>query len=106
MQLQDLATAHLVPARGPQQRADRPLGRDRLEAAAIAAAADDAVRVHLDVTDLAGEAGGAVVEAPADDEPGADAGAEADVDDVGEAAAGAEGRLGERAQVRVVVDLD
>ena len=33
-----------------------------------------------------------MVEAPADHEPGADAGAEADVDDVGEAAAGAEGR--------------
>src|SRR5439155_23823166 len=83
---------------------DRTLGRDRLEAPAVAAAAHGAVRAHLAVAVLTREAGGSVVEPTADDEAGTDAGAESHVDHVGQAAAGAERDLGEGAEVGIVVN--
>ena len=82
------------------------LRRDRLETAAVAAAADDAVGEHLDVADLAGESGAPWWRRPSITSPTPNAGAEADVDDVGQPATCAEGHLRERAEVRVVVDLD
>ena len=84
---------------------DRRGARDRLQAAAPAAAADEAARLDDDVAELAGGAGVALVEAPAEDQPGADAGRQHHVDEVVHAAACAERRLRERAEVRVVADV-
>ena len=52
----------------------------RLEAAAVAAAADLAVLADLDVTDLAGDAAGAAVQPAAEHDPGADAAGDLQVD--------------------------
>ena len=86
-----------------EQRAGRG---GRLEAAAVAAAADGALGVDEDVAELAGHAAGAAVEPPAEDQPRADAGRELEVDEVRRAASRAVGQLGQRAEVRVVVDAD
>ncbi len=57
---------------GPQHVEQRGGGGDGLQAAAVAAAADGAVRAHLHVADLARVAGHATVQAAAEDDPGAD----------------------------------
>ena len=68
--------------------------------------AERAVRIDGHVPELARQPRGAPVEAAADQESGADARRDLHVDDVGGAARRAEARLGERAQVRVVLDCD
>ena len=78
----------------------------RLQAAAVAAPAERPVLVHEHVADLPRGPPGSAVDLPADDEPGADARAEHDVRHLRDAAAGAEDGLRERADVRVVVDVD
>ena len=65
-----------MPRAALEQRGDRDRARDRLEAAAVAAAADRAARVDEHVADLAGDAAEAAVGPAAEDEPGADAGGE------------------------------
>src|SRR4051812_10754723 len=88
-------------------RGDEPLGRcDRLEAAAVAAAAERACRLDRHVPDLAREAGRATLELTSDDEASADAGAQDDVDEVLDPASGAERLLRPGAEVGVVLDLD
>ena len=90
--------------RAAQQVDQRAGGGDGLQAAAVAAAADDPVGVDEHVAELARQAGAAAVQAAVEDQPGADAGGDLQVDEVARVAAGAERGLGERAEVRVVVD--
>ena len=61
---------------------DGRAGDERLEAAALAAGADRAVRVEDGVPDLAGQAAGAAVEPAVEDEAGRDAGPDREVGDV------------------------
>ena len=62
---------------------ERGAAGERLEAADVAAAADDRRVVgDLDVADVAGTPLGAAMEAAVGDDPGADAGADLDDDDV------------------------
>ena len=87
------------------QRFEHRLGAgERLEAAAVAAAAHRPGLVDRQVAELARRAGEAVVEPPAEDEAGTDAGRRLHVDDLARAAARAPHDLGQRAQVRVVLD--
>ena len=74
-QLEHSRQRQVVPGAGAG-RPRAPRRGDRLQAAAVAAAAQHAVRPHLDVTDLAGEPGRAAVEPAAEHEPRADARAE------------------------------
>src|SRR5207247_4012731 len=73
-----------------QQPHERGRGRDGLEAAAVATAAEDPVGLHLHVADLAREPGRAAMDAPAKHDARADPGPELDVDEVVEPAPGAE----------------
>src|SRR6185295_17380008 len=79
---------------------------ERLEAAAVAAPADRALRIDQDVADLARDAARPAKRSPTDDEPGADAGGETQVGHDLDALAGPERRLAERPDVRVVVEVD
>ena len=79
-------------------------GRDGLEVAAPAAAAERAVELDRDVAELAGHAVGAVEQPAVRDDRATDAGRHREVDEVVLAAAGAEGRLAERGDVRVAVE--
>ena len=63
-----------------QQVDERAGGGDGLQAAAVAAAADDAVGVDEHVAELAGQPGAAAVQAAVEDQPGADAGGDLQVD--------------------------
>ena len=99
-------TVSPAPWVGPQQIEHRVGRRHGLEAAAVPAAANGTVGADADVPELAREAGHAAVELPVEHDPGADARRDHDVDHVRQAAAGAERDLGERAEVRVVVDRD
>jgi len=56
------------------------------------------------VTQFAGRAGGAAVDASVEDQAGADSGGCLDVDEVPQSGRGAEGHLAECRQVRVVVE--
>jgi hypothetical protein len=94
-----------VAVGGAEEREERAHRRDRLEAPAVAAAADVSLRAHLHVPDLAGDPRHAAVQAAPEDDPGADPGRRLHVDDVGVAAARAVGDLGPGAEVGVVVDL-
>src|SRR5262249_8671408 len=91
---------------GAQQRDERGAGRQRLQAAAVAAAADRPGLVDGHVADLAGHAASAVIRAPVDDQPGADTGRDLHITGMTGVAAGAQRHLGERARVGVVVDVD
>ena len=99
-------TLRSLPCAG-RSSVEQRVGRgDRLEAAAVAAAANGALGADADVAELACEAGDAAMEPAVDHDAGADARRDHHVDDVREAAAGAERELGESAEVRVVVDRD
>src|SRR5256885_1337038 len=69
------------------------------------AAANRPVLVDQHVADLAGGAARAAVQAAAEDQPGADARREHQVDHLAGVAPGAEHRLGESAEIGVVVDV-
>ena len=87
--------------------AERPAAGQRLEAADVAAAADDGRIVgDLDVADVAGAALGAAMEAAVRDDPRADPGPDLDDDDVVVAGRDAGAPLAEREHVDVVVDPD
>ena len=105
-EVEQLAQRQVGAVRGAEEGDERSGGRDRLQAAAAPAAANGSLRAHLDVPQLAGDAGRAVIEAAAEHEPGADAGRHHHVDDVCEPPPCAEGDLRERTQVGVVVELD
>ena len=92
--------------RAAQQLAQRGTGDEGLEAAAVAAAADRALGVDQDVADLAGDAARPAEGAAVDHEPGADARRKAQIGHHVGAATDAEGRLAQRADVRVVVQVD
>ena len=95
-----------APAPSPalaQQHAERYAG---LDAAAAAAGAQVAARVHGDVPQLAAEAARAAEQLAVDDDPGADAQLARDVDEVPEAAPAALPQLRERAEVRIVLGAD
>ncbi len=94
----------VVAVGGAQPVDQRARARHGLQAAAVAAPADDPARVDEHVAELAGEAAGAPVEPAVEDEPGADPRGDLEVDQVAGVAPGAERRLGQRAEVRVVVD--
>ena len=95
------------PAAGAalEQRGDGHGAGDRLQAAAVAAAADRAGGVGEHVADLARDAVEAPIRSAPEDEPGADAGGDAHVDQVVDAAGGAEDLLAEGADVGVVLEL-
>ena len=94
-----------LAVRRPEQL-EQPRRRDhRLDAAAVAAAADLAVLADLDVADLPGDAAGAAVQPAAEDDPGTDAAGDLEVDHVVAAARAALVQLGERAEVGVVVGV-
>ena len=87
--------------------AERGAAGERLEAADVAAAADDRRVVDdLDVADVAGTALGAAMEAAVGDDPGADARPDLDDDDVVVAGGDAGPPLPEGEDVDVVVDPD
>ena len=92
--------------RAAQQLAQRGAGDEGLEAAAVAAAADRALGIDQDVADLARDAARAAEGAAVDHEAGADARRQAQVGHHVGAAADAEGRLAQRADVGVVVEVD
>src|SRR3954471_17715327 len=104
-ELEQAAERQLRPVGLAQHREDGRGSGDRLETAAVAAAADGPLRPHLDVSQLAGDARRAAVEPAAEDEPRPNPGADADIHDVGEPASRSVRELAERAEVRVVVDL-
>ena len=89
-----------------QERHQRRARGERLEAAAVAAAADRAVLVDEHVPDLPGRAAVPVVRAAVDDQAGADARGHLHVGGRAGVAPGAERDLGERAEVGVVVEVD
>ena len=93
------------PVRLAQQLAQGRAGDEGLQAAAVAAAADRTLRVDEDVADLAGDAARAAERPAVDDQAGADARRQPQVHEHPRAAPGAEGRLAERADVRVVVEV-
>ena len=105
-QLDDAAEREVVAERRAQQVDGGGAGGQGLQAAAVGAAADRAVLVDDRVADLAGGAADADVEPAAEHEARADAGRELEVDHVLDAVAGAPDVLGQRAEVRVVVDAD
>ena len=92
--------------RAAQRGEDRLGAGEGLEAAAVAAAADRAVRGDDRVADLARRAARAAVGAAAHDQARPDAGRELEVGEVPGAAAGAPHPLAERAEARVVLHLD
>ncbi len=93
--------------RGLAGAADRGTTGECLEAADVAAAADDRTLVDdLDVAHVTGTALGAAVEAAVGDDPGADARADLDDDHVVMAHRGAAAPLAQAEQVDVVVDPD
>src|SRR5205823_4407034 len=93
-----------VGAVAAAQRVDDPLlAGERLEAAAVAAAADQAVLVEDHVPDLARGAVAPAVDVALEVQACADARRDLEVGDLGEAATGPEGDLGERAEIGVVV---
>ena len=105
-QLDEPTDAQVAAVRGAQQL-EQGIGRgDRLETAAVAAAANGAFGADADVAELACEAGDAAMEPAVDHDPGADTRRHHHVDHVREAAAGAERDLGESAEIRIVVDRD
>src|SRR6476646_7583674 len=71
----ELAQRHLRTELRGEGRDERLRRRHRLEAAAVAAPAEQAVRLDRHVADLPGEARCSDVEASADDEAGADSAA-------------------------------
>src|SRR6185312_13635778 len=79
---------------------------ERLDAAALAAAAARAVRQERHVADLAGDAAAAVVRVVADDDAAADAGADEDADHGARALADAVGVLADDGDADVVVEKD
>ena len=101
----DLVEREVVAVAGAQQGDDRAAAGHHLQAAAVAAAADRAALVDEHVAELAGGAAGAAVQLAAEDEAGADAAGDHEVDRVARADPGAERDLGERAEVRVVVEV-
>jgi hypothetical protein len=92
--------------RAAQQVAQRGAGDERLEATAVATAADRALRIDQNVADLPRDAARATERAPVEDEARADAGREAQVGHHVGPAAGPERRLAEGADVGVVVEVD
>ena len=78
-------------------------GGDGLQAAPVAAAADQPVFVDGGMADLTGDPHVAVVGCPVEDQAGADARADLEEHQVANAAVGSPGDLGQRAQVGVVV---
>src|SRR3954469_12409419 len=88
-----------------EQAGDRDRAGDRLQAAAVAAAADPAVLHGRDVAELAGDSALPPIRTPAQNQPEADAGRQPHVDHVVHTPAGAKHVLAERADVRVVLDL-
>ena len=103
--LQQVAEALHALARR-EERQQRGAAGVRLEAAAVAAAADRAVLVDRHVADLAGLAVDAAEQVAADDEPGADRVADADEHRRRDGARASLARLGETAEVRLAVDED
>ena len=73
---------------------------------ALPARAQRAVRIHLEVADLGGEAVRAAQDLSSDHDPAAHAGAQRHEQEVVDTLRGAVRELGERGHVRVVVDDD
>ena len=105
-EVDDVAAGLGVLALRADRRGERGAGRDRLEAAGVAAAAQHVVgAAHADVPEVAGGALGAALQDAAGHDAGADAGGDLDQDEVVDVAqVGA--ALAERHDVDVVVDED
>ena len=102
-EVEDVGGGGLRAVGGGEAFADRGAGGNGGQAAAAAAGAWVSRFDGGDVADLAGEAAVASVELVVDDEPAADAGADADIDEVLCVAAGAVLVFSEGAVVGVVV---
>ena len=90
----------------PDELDDGRPGGDGFQAATVAAVTKRSLLVEGRVPDLAGRTGRASQQAPVDHDPGADAGRRLDVGKVRTVPPRAPGQLGQRAEVRVVLDLD
>ncbi len=98
-----MSSGPCVPFR---QLDERARARQRLEAAALAAAADRALLLDDRVADLAGHPCRSVEQPAVHDQPGADAGRDLQVGGVAAAGRRAPVELGQRAEVGVVVHVD
>src|SRR5439155_17050132 len=88
----------------PRETPDRVAGRDRLPAAAVAAAAHGAVGIDHHVPELRADTVMPAVDVAVDDDAAADPGTDGDHDLISGPAPGAVDRLRQRRDVRVVVD--
>src|SRR6202030_4427351 len=84
---------------------NRRSGAQRLDAAALAAAAYGPVVVDTDVPAFGGAAGASVIDAPVENNSRADAGAERSVEHVAKSDARTPDRFRERCGVRIIVDF-